>query len=54
MKTQATQDSNGDYILSGAKQFISGGGVSDLYIVIAKSGENEVSAFIVMKDMPGT
>ena len=54
MKTKAEQDSSGDYIISGTKQFISGGGVSDLYIVMAKTGEKEVSAFIVFKDMPGS
>jgi alkylation response protein AidB-like acyl-CoA dehydrogenase len=48
------QDSNGDYIISGSKVFVSGGGVADLYLVIAKTNQNETSAFVVFGDMPGT
>ena len=53
MKTSAVQDSSGDYILNGSKMFISGGGVSDIYIVMAKTSEKEVSAFIVEKGSAG-
>jgi len=48
---------NGDhYVLNGAKAFISGGGVSDLYVVMARtggSGPRGISAFVVEKGFPG-
>ena len=53
MKTKAVETPDGDFVLNGSKMFISGGGVSDLYIVMAKTGEKDVSAFIVEKDTPG-
>lgn len=53
MKTKAVETAEGDFILNGSKMFISGGGVSDLYIVMAKTGEQEVSAFIIEKDTKG-
>jgi alkylation response protein AidB-like acyl-CoA dehydrogenase len=45
-----------DYVLNGAKAFISGGGFSDVYLVMARTsddGARGVSAFIVEKDAPG-
>src|SRR6202008_5163621 len=48
---------NGDnYILKGQKQFISGAGASDLYLVMARSGgegPSGISAFLVPGDTPG-
>ncbi|MDP1642914.1 MAG: acyl-CoA dehydrogenase family protein [Phenylobacterium sp.] len=44
------------YVLEGAKAFISGGGVSDLYVVMARTsgpGAGGVSAFVVEKGTPG-
>jgi alkylation response protein AidB-like acyl-CoA dehydrogenase len=44
------------YVLDGHKQFISGAGASDLYIVMARTGENGprgITAFVVEKDMAG-
>jgi alkylation response protein AidB-like acyl-CoA dehydrogenase len=44
------------YVLNGTKAFISGGGVSDLYLVMARTGgpgPKGVSAFVVEKDAPG-
>ncbi len=55
MATRAVRD-GGDYVLSGTKQFISGAGVSDVYVVMARTsddGANGVSAFIVEKGAPG-
>src|ERR1700722_3066406 len=46
----------GDYVLDGVKQFISGAGVSDVYVVMARTGgegPRGISAFIVEKDTPG-
>jgi len=45
-----------DYAIHGAKQFISGAGSSDIYIVMARTGEpgpDGISAFILNKEMPG-
>jgi alkylation response protein AidB-like acyl-CoA dehydrogenase len=46
----------GDYVLDGVKQFISGAGASDVYLVMARAGgggASGVSAFMVEKDAPG-
>ena len=58
LKTRAIRGpGNGaDYVLNGAKQFISGAGDSDLYIVMARTGQEGpkgISTFIVPKDAPG-
>lgn len=45
-----------DYVLTGQKQFISGAGVSDVYIVMARTGSEGakgISAFLIGKDTPG-
>ena len=55
LKTRATKDGD-DYILNGSKQFISGAGTSDVYVVMARTGQDGpkgVSAFIVRKDDKG-
>ena len=55
LRTAARRD-GGDYVLNGAKAFISGGGVSDVYLVMARTGEAGaagVSAFLVEKGTPG-
>lgn len=55
LKTRAVKDGD-DYVLTGTKQFISGAGTSDVYLVMARTGDDSakgVSAFIVEKDMPG-
>lgn len=54
MKTTATfNESDNTYTLNGSKIFISGGGVSDIYLVMCKTGPEEVSSFIVEKGTPG-
>ncbi|NBC21140.1 MAG: acyl-CoA dehydrogenase [Alphaproteobacteria bacterium] len=55
MKTRAVREGD-DYLLTGSKQFISGAGTSDIYVVMARTsddGANGVSTFIVEKDRPG-
>lgn len=52
MKTKAVEEDK-HYVLNGSKCFISGGGVSDLYLVMCLTGEKEVSAFIVEKNTEG-
>ncbi len=56
LKTSATADGNSHYVLNGAKAFISGGGFSDLYLVMARTsddGARGVSAFLVENGTPG-
>ncbi|GAB4927802.1 acyl-CoA dehydrogenase FadE9 [Mycobacterium kiyosense] len=46
----------GDYVLDGVKQFISGAGVSDVYVVMARTGAEGprgISAFVIEKGTPG-
>ena len=55
LRTTAKRDGD-HYVLDGTKQFISGGGVNDIYIVMARTGQDGpkgISCFVVEKDMPG-
>ena len=55
MRTTARRDGE-DYVLNGGKAFISGAGVSDLYLVMARTGgpgAKGVSAFVVEKGSKG-
>lgn len=55
LKTSAKREGD-NFVLKGTKTFISGGGVSDLYIVMARTGEDGpkgISAFLVEKGTPG-
>ncbi|MBN9458576.1 MAG: isobutyryl-CoA dehydrogenase [Bosea sp. (in: a-proteobacteria)] len=55
LKTKAVLDGD-HYILDGQKQFISGAGVSDIYVVMARTGEagpGGISTIVVEKDTPG-
>ncbi|MEV7152983.1 acyl-CoA dehydrogenase family protein [Streptomyces sp. NPDC093084] len=55
LTTRAVRDGDG-WILTGAKQFISGAGAAQLYVVMARtggSGPDGISAFVVDKDDPG-
>ena len=55
LRTKAVRDGD-DYVLDGVKQFISGAGVSDVYVVMARTGgegARGISAFIVEKGTPG-
>lgn len=55
LRTTAVRDGE-HYVLDGVKQFISGAGVSDVYLVMARTGgqgPRGISAFIVEKDTPG-
>ena len=46
MKTKAVRDGD-HYILNGTKAFISGAGFSDIYLIMARTGEKSISAFLV-------
>ncbi|ORM32192.1 acyl-CoA dehydrogenase [Williamsia sp. 1135] len=55
LRTKAVRDGD-DYVLDGVKQFISGGGVSDVYVMMARTGAEGprgISTFIVPSDTPG-
>ena len=55
LKTRAVRDGDG-YVLTGTKQFISGAGAGDLYLVMARTGgdgPSGISAFLVPGDTPG-
>jgi len=55
LRTTARRDGD-DYVLDGSKAFISGAGVSDLYVVMARTGDagpRGISALVVEKGTPG-
>ncbi|WP_018996414.1 isobutyryl-CoA dehydrogenase [Hirschia maritima] len=55
LRTTAVRDGD-DYILNGSKAFISGAGVSDVYVVMVRTGEDGpkgISTIIVEKGTPG-
>jgi alkylation response protein AidB-like acyl-CoA dehydrogenase len=55
LSTKARRDGD-SYVLDGAKAFISGGGVSDIYVVMARTGEagpRGISCIVVEKGTPG-
>ena len=55
LRTKAVRDGD-HYVLDGVKQFISGAGTSDVYVVMARTGADGprgISAFIVEKGTPG-
>src|SRR6476646_4358050 len=55
LTTRARRDGE-DYVLDGAKAFISGGGVSDIYVVMVSTGEagpRGISCIVVEKDTQG-
>ena len=58
LRTKAVREGSkgGDYVIDGVKQFISGAGASDMYVVMARTGGDGprgISAFVVEKDTPG-
>ncbi|MFJ7903738.1 acyl-CoA dehydrogenase family protein [Streptomyces sp. NPDC096198] len=55
LTTRAVRDGE-DWVLTGVKQFISGAGASQLYVVMARTGgagPDGITAFVVDKDDPG-
>ncbi len=55
LRTKAVKDGD-DYVINGSKAFISGAGVSDVYVVMARTGGDGakgVSAFVVQKSDKG-
>ncbi|GAA3699154.1 isobutyryl-CoA dehydrogenase [Gordonia hankookensis] len=55
LSTRAVR-SGDDYVLTGVKQFISGAGTSDVYVLMARTGDSGargISTFLVEKNTPG-
>jgi hypothetical protein len=55
LKTKAAREGD-HYVLNGSKAFISGGGVSDIYVVMVRTGEagpRGISTIVVEKGTPG-
>jgi acyl-CoA dehydrogenase len=52
IRTRAEKTANG-WVLNGSKHFISDGEWSDFFLVSARTGDNEISMFIVDKGLPG-
>ena len=55
LKTRAVREGD-HYVVNGTKAFISGGGVSDLYVCMVRTGEegpNGISCLVVEKGTPG-
>ncbi|EWS64045.1 (R)-benzylsuccinyl-CoA dehydrogenase [Hydrogenophaga sp. T4] len=53
IKTNAKRNEQGQWVLNGSKHFISDGVWSDFFLVSAKTGEREISMFMVDKGLPG-
>jgi len=55
LKTRAVKD-GGDYVVSGSKAFISGGGENEVYVTMVRTGQDGpkgISCLVIDKDMPG-
>jgi len=55
LKTKAVRDGD-DYIVTGSKAFISGGGENEIYVVMVRTGQDGpkgISCLVIEKDMPG-
>ncbi|HEX8446811.1 MAG TPA: acyl-CoA dehydrogenase family protein [Sphingomonas sp.] len=55
LKTRAVRDGD-TYVVTGTKQFISGGGENEVYVTMVRTGEDGargISALVIEKDMPG-
>ena len=52
MRTTAVRTDDG-YVLNGRKTFATNGAIADVYTVLARTGQNELSFFVIERDMPG-
>ena len=55
LKTRAERDGD-DYVVTGSKQFISGGGENEVYVAMVRTGAEGpkgISCLVIEKDMPG-
>ena len=54
LKANAVRDGD-HYVLNGTKQFISGGGVNDVYVTMVRTGEHKtkgITCLVIDKDTP--
>jgi alkylation response protein AidB-like acyl-CoA dehydrogenase len=55
LRTRAVRDGD-DYLVTGSKAFISGGGENELYVTMVRTGEEGprgISCLVIERDMPG-
>ncbi len=55
LKTKAVRDGD-DFVVTGSKQFISGGGENEIYVTMVRTGQDGpkgISCLVIEKDMPG-
>src|SRR6185436_7989493 len=55
LKTKAVRDGDG-FVVTGSKQFISGGGENEVYVTMVRTGEEGpkgITALVIDKDMKG-
>ena len=55
LRTTAVRDGD-HYVVNGTKQFISGGGVNDIYVTMVRTGDagpKGISCLVIERDMPG-
>lgn len=52
LQTQAIAD-NGHYRLNGVKSWVSNAGLAGVFVVLARTGPQDLSAFVIEKDTPG-
>lgn len=55
LKTRAVRDGD-QYVVTGSKQFISGAGENEIYVVMVRTGDDSpkgISCLVIEKDMPG-
>ena len=55
LKTKAVRDGD-HYVVTGSKQFISGGGENEVYVAMVRTGQDGpkgISCLVIDKDMPG-
>ena len=55
LKTKAVRDGD-DWLITGTKQFISGGGENEVYVTMVRTGDDGpkgISCLVIEKDMPG-
>lgn len=53
METKVKKDSDGNYIMNGAKNWITNAPIADVFIVWAKDEDDDIRGFILERDMKG-
>lgn len=53
METRAKKDGKGNFILNGAKNWITNSPIADVFVVWARDEAGDVRGFILDKGMPG-